>query len=96
MTKTPITVPVSMRPVKNEDSPCKNGPVYFQYKTAVLLWLKSEGEAVVQDEPVCQGEVDKKIVEFCAPVSGILSEICLADGEECKAGDILGYVTAGA
>ncbi len=95
MKKMPITVPVSMLPVKNEGSPYKNGPVYFQYKTAVLLWLKTQGETVSQGEPVCQGEVDKKTVEFYAPATGVLSEICLADGEECSAGDILGYITTG-
>ncbi len=92
MERQPIIVPVSAAAQKNEGSAYKSGPIYFNYKTGILFWRKQVGDFVQQGEAVCEVEADKKTAEFYAPVSGILQEQCKQDGDECTAGDILGYV----
>ena len=39
-------------------------------RSQVLRWLKAEGDAVTQDEPLIEMETDKVTVEIAAPGSG--------------------------
>ena len=57
-----------------------------------IFWLVEKGEHVCENQVICEGEVEKKTLEFLAPADGILSEICIADEETFRAGDILGFV----
>ena len=61
-------------------------------KKGTITWLVEVGEAVKEGQTVCEGEVDKKIVEIKAPVSGILKEILIEDEHVFKAGDVVGYI----
>jgi 2-oxoglutarate dehydrogenase E2 component (dihydrolipoamide succinyltransferase) len=66
---------------------------------SLLDWRKQPGDFVNRDEALTDLETDKVILEVAAPVSGVLTEICLLSGSEVKAGDVLARIeteTAGA
>lgn len=51
-----------------------------------------EGDEVKAGETVCEGEVDKRVIEFEAPCDGILVKQCIKEGQVFTAGTVLGYV----
>lgn len=92
--KIPIVVPESAMPRKDIENPCpcQNKPVKLIYKKGKLSWLKKVGDPVKKGELICEAEVEKKIIEFIAPESGVLDEILIEENGKFKAGDILGYI----
>ncbi len=62
----------------------------------ITRWLKSEGDAVEQDEPLAELETDKATLELNAPVSGRLTKVLKKAGETVAVGEVVGYVEAGA
>ena len=71
---------------------CMNRPISLDSKKGVLSWLKDEGDEVKAGETVCEGEVDKRVIEFEAPCDGILVKQCIKEGQVFTAGTVLGYV----
>ncbi|MFC1603206.1 2-oxoglutarate dehydrogenase complex dihydrolipoyllysine-residue succinyltransferase [Pseudomonadota bacterium] len=65
-------------------------------EATVLKWLKSVGEAVVQDEPLLELETDKVSVEVNAPATGMLENILVDAGEDVAIGAVLGLIAEGA
>jgi len=59
---------------------------------SLLDWRKQPGDFVNRDEALTDLETDKVILEVAAPVSGVLTEICLPAGSEVKAGDVLARI----
>ena len=60
-------------------------------------WLKHEGDAVKQGEPIAEVETDKTTVELEAPDSGVLQKIHVAPGTEAiKPGTLLATIGDGA
>ena len=61
--------------------------------TEVVLgkWLKSDGEFVKQDEPICEIESEKATFEIMAEKSGIL-KIKVPEGENIQIGDVIGEI----
>ena len=56
-------------------------------KDAILVqWLKPDGAFVYQDEPICEIESDKAIVQLPAPSSGLLRQLVKA-GATIEVGD---------
>src|ERR1051326_7688394 len=47
----------------------------------IVRWLKHEGDAVTQGEPLAEVEAAKVTSEVEAEVSGVLSRILVAEGE---------------
>ena len=92
--KQAIIVPNAAMPKKDpiNPCPCQFIEVKLDYKTCQMMWLVDLGERVEAGQVVCEGEVEKKALEFCAPCAGILVEKCFQDDEEFSAGDILGYI----
>lgn len=90
----PILVPNSALPKKDpvKPCPCQDKPVKLAYKTGTLIWLKDIGDFVHKDEVICEGEVEKKALEFLSPSDGYLIKKCLNDDDEFSYGDILGYI----
>jgi pyruvate dehydrogenase E2 component (dihydrolipoamide acetyltransferase) len=56
-------------------------------------WMKREGEAVTQGEPLLAVESDKSTVELEAPASGVLARIDRQTGETVEIGATLGWIT---
>lgn len=64
-------------------------------EATVSTWFKKPGDAVQQDEMLCELETDKVSVEVPAPASGVLSEILKGEGETVEAGGKLAVLSAG-
>lgn len=61
-------------------------------KATVAQWLKRTGETVTKDEPIIELETDKVMMEVVAPVSGILQEKWVLEGEPAEENKILGTI----
>ena len=64
-------------------------------EATVANWFKAEGEAVAQDEILCELETDKVSVEVPAPAAGVLGKIMAAAGSTVAAGGQLGVISGG-
>ena len=58
-------------------------------------WFKKSGEAVNVDEPLVELETDKVTVEVPAPISGVLDEIKVVEGQTVAVGALLGAISKG-
>ncbi len=65
-------------------------------EATVATWFKKPGEAVAQDEMLCELETDKVTVEVPAPVAGTLGEIVAPEGSTVGAAALLATINAGA
>ncbi|SHF30892.1 pyruvate dehydrogenase E2 component (dihydrolipoamide acetyltransferase) [Seinonella peptonophila] len=54
-------------------------------------WLITEGEQVENDQPICEIQNDKSIIELPAPHAGKIERFCVAEGEKINVGQILFY-----
>ena len=61
-------------------------------EATVSKWLKSQGENVSADEPLVELETDKVNVEVPSPISGVLGNITVKEGETVNVGSLLGTV----
>jgi 2-oxoglutarate dehydrogenase E2 component (dihydrolipoamide succinyltransferase) len=64
-------------------------------EATVSTWFKKPGDAVVQDEMLCELETDKVSVEVPAPASGVLAEIIAPEGATVAANARLAVISAG-
>ncbi len=64
-------------------------------EATVGQWYKKPGEAVNVDEPIVELETDKVTVEVPAPVSGVISEISVEEGDTVEVGALLGAMSVG-
>ena len=58
----------------------------------VVNWFAREGSRVDAGEAVCEFQVEKVSVDVPAPVAGELDEIVVAEDDEFRRGDTLGWV----
>ncbi len=65
-------------------------------EATVATWFKKPGDAVAQDEMLCELETDKVSVEVPSPVAGVLAEILAPEGATVAANARLAIVTEGA
>ena len=65
-------------------------------EAVVASWFKAVGDAVSQDEMLCELETDKVTIEVPAPASGVIAEIAAPDGATVAAGAKLGVISGGA
>jgi 2-oxoglutarate dehydrogenase E2 component (dihydrolipoamide succinyltransferase) len=65
-------------------------------EATVSTWFKKPGDAVKQDEMLCELETDKVSVEVPSPVTGVLAEIIAPEGTTVAASARLAIVTEGA
>jgi 2-oxoglutarate dehydrogenase E2 component (dihydrolipoamide succinyltransferase) len=65
-------------------------------RSQVQRWLKSIGDAVVENEPLIELETDKVTIEIPAPAGGVLAEILKQEQDEIAPGELLGRIEAGA
>ena len=64
-------------------------------EATIARWLKREGEAVKQDEPLVELETDKVNVEVPSPAAGVLEHIEVQQGGTVSVGSVLGQVAEG-
>src|ERR1041384_3085801 len=64
-------------------------------EVVVSAWLKNEGDAVKQDEPVVELETDKATVEVPSPAAGTLSKQLKKVGDSAEMGEVIGMVEEG-
>ncbi len=61
-------------------------------KATVVQWLKKEGDALNQGDPVVELETEKVNYELDAPVEGVLLKIVSREPAEVPVGGLLGYI----
>ncbi len=66
----------------------------MEYAT-VLRWLKREGEAVAEGEPLVEVEAEKANHEIESPVSGRIESIVAEDGDEIRVGATIAVIAVG-
>jgi 2-oxoglutarate dehydrogenase E2 component (dihydrolipoamide succinyltransferase) len=64
-------------------------------EATIARWLKREGEAVKQDEPLVELETDKVNIEVPSPAAGVLEHIEVQQGGTVAVGSVLGQVLEG-
>jgi len=64
-------------------------------EATVGKWFKKAGDAVKADEAVAELETDKVTLEVNAPVSGVIAEIAVKEGETVAPGAVLGAIAEG-
>jgi 2-oxoglutarate dehydrogenase E2 component (dihydrolipoamide succinyltransferase) len=64
-------------------------------RSQVQRWLKSVGDAVVENEPLIELETDKVTIEIPAPAGGVLAEILKQEQDEIAPGELLGRIQPG-
>ena len=52
-------------------------------------WLKTAGDMVEANEPICEVETDKVTMEVVAEMAGQLTELLAAEGDQLQPGDLL-------
>ncbi len=65
-------------------------------EATIIKWLKSEGDAVVADEPMVEIATDKVDSEVPAPQDGILLKRLVNDGDVVKVGQPIAQISVGA
>src|SRR5690625_907896 len=55
----------------------------------ILKWFVKEGENIQEDDPLCEVQNDKAVVEIPSPVEGTVLDIKVAEGEVAVVGDPL-------
>ncbi|MCI2395221.1 2-oxoglutarate dehydrogenase complex dihydrolipoyllysine-residue succinyltransferase [Aliiroseovarius sediminis] len=65
-------------------------------EATVSSWFKKVGDAVAQDEMLCELETDKVSVEVPAPAGGVLAEILAPEGTTVDASAKLAVISGGA
>ena len=58
----------------------------------LISWLKAEGEAVVEGEPIMEVETDKATVEIEASASGSLGGVRAQEGDAVPVGQVIGWI----
>ncbi|MDP2085900.1 MAG: 2-oxoglutarate dehydrogenase complex dihydrolipoyllysine-residue succinyltransferase [Gemmobacter sp.] len=65
-------------------------------EATVATWFKKPGDAVAQDEILCELETDKVSLDVPSPAAGVLAEIIAGDGTTVAANALLAVITEGA
>ncbi len=65
-------------------------------EATVGQWYKKAGDSVSVDEPLVELETDKVTVEVPSPISGVMSDIVVEEGDTVEVGALLGAVKEGA
>ncbi len=67
---------------------------YDMQEGTVLRWLKGEGDAVANGEPIAEIETDKAVVEFESYAAGVLRRILVPAGTTVPVGEPIALVGA--
>ena len=64
-------------------------------EVTIETWLVAVGDTVQADQPIAEVSSDKADLELPAPVSGTITEILVADGDDVQVGQVIGRMEAG-
>ncbi|MEM8790346.1 MAG: 2-oxoglutarate dehydrogenase complex dihydrolipoyllysine-residue succinyltransferase [Pseudomonadota bacterium] len=64
-------------------------------EATVATWFKQPGEAVGQDEMLCELETDKVTVEVPSPIAGVMHELVAKEGDTVGVDALLATIEAG-
>ncbi len=59
------------------------------HEGTIVKWLVKEGEVVRQDQPICEVETDKAVVELPAPATGTVLKLHFPQGANIHVGDVI-------
>ncbi len=62
------------------------------FEGTITKWLKKAGDTVQKDEPLFEISTDKVDAEIPAPVTGILSEIRIGEGETVEVNTVVAVI----
>ena len=90
-----IKVPGVAYPKKDPEHPCAcqfREFVIGKKEGEALHWLVNLGDSLNAGDVVCEGEIEKKTLEFTAPCAGTLTQILLPEDSDFAEGDVLGLL----
>jgi len=59
---------------------------------SIAAWVVKAGDSVTEDQNILELETDKVVLEVPAPVSGVIIELNVEEGDVVLAGDLLGTI----
>lgn len=62
----------------------------------IVRWIKNEGDAVKEDEPIVEVMTDKATVELTSPRKGVIKKVHFAEGDMVKVGAVFVEIEEGA
>lgn len=62
----------------------------------IVAWLKAQGDAVSEGEPIFEVETDKATMEVQAAASGFLSGVRAAEGDDVPVGEVIAMIVESA
>ena len=62
----------------------------------IVRWIKNEGDAVKEDEPIVEVMTDKATVELTSPRKGVIKKCHFAEGDMAKVGQVIVEIEEGA
>src|ERR1051326_9058128 len=62
----------------------------------IVRWMKKEGDAVKEDEPIVEVMTDKATVELTSPRKGKVARIHFQEGDMAKVGQVIVEIDEGA
>jgi pyruvate dehydrogenase E2 component (dihydrolipoamide acetyltransferase) len=63
------------------------------FEGTITKWLKKQGDAVQQDEPLFEISTDKVDAEIPSPAAGVLSEIKITEGNTVQINTVVGVIS---
>lgn len=61
-------------------------------KASVSYWYRNVGDSVKEGEDLVELVTDKATFNMPSPVSGVLKEVLVSEGEEVKVGQVLAKI----
>jgi len=61
-------------------------------KAGVSYWHRGVGESIKEGEDLVELVTDKATFNMPAPISGVLEEILVSEGEEAKVGQVIAKI----
>ena len=58
----------------------------------IVKWLKNEGDAVNEMEPLLEVETDKVVTEIPSPASGVVLKIAVPENSPAQVGDVMAWI----
>ena len=66
------------------------------FEGTIIKWLKKAGDAVQKDEPLFEISTDKVDAEIPSPISGVLTEVKIAEGETVEVNTVVAVIATSA